>query len=250
MAVLFASFCVAQESVADQRERLAEQLEHLADTQKKHFALIAEVQSYWSNMEMLVGRIKDQTNRFLLPFPVDMNILTNRPNPLPSFPTIEQTNLIILAQEIQSLTTYVQTLRPQLEPCRKIVKQFSHQHNELFLEQPQRYQGLSKQDAKAIVLLIEQTDGIDQRILGIKTLDEKNVEVGTGIVKGPLSGGGNTLLLRKDSGTWQVAKVADWLSANNAQPSDAPAAVDRFAAVPRRADGAGRCGMLAARDDS
>lgn len=52
----------------------------------------------------------------------------------------------------------------------------------------------------------------DEPVLSIEVIRPDEVEVTTGEVRGPLSGGGHILTLKKSKGKWTVQEVAMWIS--------------------------------------
>jgi hypothetical protein len=72
---------------------------------------------------------------------------------------------------------------------------------------------VSADDEAAIRKLIEATPDIDHRILDIGPVTEAGtVEVMTGIVRGPLDGGGDSLRLQKVGGHWKIVSRGFWVS--------------------------------------
>ena len=71
----------------------------------------------------------------------------------------------------------------------------------------------SKGSSAALAVVINSDDISDKRIISVNVMDADHVYVKTGFIGGPLSGGGEDLLLaRSDSDEWVIEKSANWLS--------------------------------------
>jgi hypothetical protein len=72
---------------------------------------------------------------------------------------------------------------------------------------------LSQSDVAAICKVVKATPELNGRpILSIEVISQDKVEVTTGVVRGPLDGGGRTAILEKHNGIWQVVETGWWMS--------------------------------------
>lgn len=62
---------------------------------------------------------------------------------------------------------------------------------------------LSEADVSSIAAIVKQVPHIDHRVLEISVMSKDKVEVRTGCVKGPLEGGGDIIVLRRENGIWK-----------------------------------------------
>lgn len=71
----------------------------------------------------------------------------------------------------------------------------------------------SDADLLAICELTQRVaDPGSKTVMSISRRDEGDVEVETGVVRGPLDGEGNHLILKKIDGQWQVESITSWVS--------------------------------------
>jgi len=68
-------------------------------------------------------------------------------------------------------------------------------------------------DVESIVKYIETNTFLDSQVLRLELRDENTVFITTGVVKGPLSGGGSYLMARRENGKWIVRMTSmGWVS--------------------------------------
>lgn len=61
---------------------------------------------------------------------------------------------------------------------------------------------LSEADVSSISAIVKELPHIDHRVLEIRVMSKDKVEVRTGYLKGPLEGGGDIIVLRRENGIW------------------------------------------------
>ena len=71
---------------------------------------------------------------------------------------------------------------------------------------------LDPSDVVEIQRLVRSIRGIHRAILSIEVIDKNEVEIMTGIVRGPLDGGGNLLRAKKRDGRWKITSISSWVS--------------------------------------
>ncbi|PXA02841.1 hypothetical protein DDZ13_15040 [Coraliomargarita sinensis] len=81
---------------------------------------------------------------------------------------------------------------------------------------------ISVEDVAEIAETVKKIDGVDP-ILSIRVIDRENVEVRTGVVRGPMDGGGRIYSLKKVTGEWELDEskgTAHWLSKTKGEPGE------------------------------
>ncbi|WP_146522101.1 hypothetical protein [Stieleria varia] len=67
-------------------------------------------------------------------------------------------------------------------------------------------------DTFAIVKYFETHPSLDPRILSLRFTDQNTIQITTGVVRGPLSGGGFYYIARREHGRWIVRSKGGWVS--------------------------------------
>jgi hypothetical protein len=83
---------------------------------------------------------------------------------------------------------------------------------ERFRDQP--CPGFSCEDVTGAVTAISESEDVSSKnIISLIAVDVDHVFAKTGVIHGPLSGGGQDVLLEKDcNGEWKVLETAFWIS--------------------------------------
>ncbi len=71
---------------------------------------------------------------------------------------------------------------------------------------------LPDEDVAAITQLLKTKHAFKGKILGMEVLESGDVEVMTGVIRGPLDGAGATFRLRKMKNKWKVVERGSWVS--------------------------------------
>jgi len=78
------------------------------------------------------------------------------------------------------------------------------------------------EDVAEITEIVKEIEDV-KPILSVRVIDQENVEVTTGFVRGPLDGGGRIYSLKKINGEWEldVSKgTTHWISKTKGEPGD------------------------------
>ncbi|KLU04930.1 hypothetical protein RISK_003198 [Rhodopirellula islandica] len=73
-------------------------------------------------------------------------------------------------------------------------------------------EGIAKRDAELIAESMAANPFVDPRVLRFEYRDADTVVVTTGVVQGPLSGGGSIYIARRENGSWMVRHSSHWVS--------------------------------------
>ena len=71
---------------------------------------------------------------------------------------------------------------------------------------------IAPRDINEIVAYIEENEFLDTRVLSLRRVDDDTVAVTTGVVRGPLNGGGHVFMARRENGQWIVRHASSWVS--------------------------------------
>ncbi len=73
---------------------------------------------------------------------------------------------------------------------------------------------ISKKDVQEIIAVVQKIPDIDHNILIIRVVSADKVIVDTGIVRGPLDGGGDIVIIQreKDGWKWDEDRSMSWVS--------------------------------------
>lgn len=71
---------------------------------------------------------------------------------------------------------------------------------------------IAPRDLNQILAYIEANEFLDARVLSLRLVDDDTVEVTTGVVRGPLNGGGHVFMARGEDGEWIVRHASSWVS--------------------------------------
>mgnify|MGYP001432414772 FL=1 len=70
--------------------------------------------------------------------------------------------------------------------------------------------GLAAVDA--IVKYFEAHPSLDPRIMSLRFKDKDTIQITTGVMRGPLDGGGSFYVARRENGRWIVRSSGVWVS--------------------------------------
>lgn len=123
----------------------------------------------------------------------------------------------IEASERQPLRQFYIDAISQLEPKLKETQYCTREEREDALARLRELDfatdpNIAPPDINEIVAYIGANEFLDPRVLSLRRVDEDTVEVTTGVVRGPLNGGGHVFMARRENGVWIVRYASSWVS--------------------------------------